>query len=78
MTVRAQVTNQKVAEDLGITHSMVSRIRSGDREPSLSLMMQIAQLFGWSLDSQATAISNDRYGEEFEWELKDHYDKASA
>lgn len=68
------VTNQRVAEDLNITHSTVSRIRSGDREPSLALMMQIVQLFGWSLNSQAVAIGKERYAEEFEWELKDHYD----
>jgi transcriptional regulator with XRE-family HTH domain len=73
MDTRAQVTNERVAKDLGITHSAVSRIRTGSREPSFGLMVQIAKLYGWSLDSQAVAISNERYGEEFEWELKDHY-----
>ena len=73
MTTRALVTNQRVAEDLGITHSAVSRIRSNDREPSLNLMMRITALTGWGLNSQAMAIAAGNYGSMFESILADHY-----
>lgn len=75
METRALVTNQRVADDLGITHSAVSRIRSGDREPSIALGARIAVLFNWSLDDQAKAMRVGNYSVLFEQRLAHKYDK---
>lgn len=72
--MKASVTNQRVADDLGITHSAVSRIRSGDRRPSLTVMLTIHERFDWSLDRQALAWSLGEYAAGFEAVLAEHYD----
>lgn len=74
MGTKASVTNQRVAEDLGVTHSMISRIRSSDRFPGLDLLVRISTLLTWSLDDQAKAAQAGRYAEEFEKRLATHYD----
>ncbi len=74
MSTRSQVTNQKVAEELLVTHSAVSRIRSGDRFPGLTLIQRIANLFGWSVDEQVRLIGSPSYAEEFEKVLIRRYD----
>lgn len=66
MDTRAPATNQKVADDLGITHSAVSRIRSGDRFPSVALMRNIETAYGWRLADQARLLGTQRYAIEFE------------
>lgn len=72
MTTKAAVTNQRVAEDLGITHSMVSRIRSGDRIPSLAVMLTIHE-WGWGLEKQALARKLGTYASDFEALLVTRY-----
>lgn len=72
MTTKATVTNQRVADDLGITHSMVSRIRSGDRIPSLDVMLKIHE-WGWGLEKQALAKTLGTYAADFEALLVTHY-----
>lgn len=72
--VRAQVTNQKVADELGITHSAVSRIRSGDRLPSLQLVRRINHVYGWSVEEQISDLDPHRYAEAFERLLVRRYD----
>ena len=69
---RSAVTNLQVAEDLGFHHSLISRVRNSQRLPGYDLMVRIAQVYGWSLDSQH---SNKRtgYAEPFEMVLRDHY-----
>ena len=74
MDTRSLVTNQKVADDLGITHSAVSRIRSGDRFPSLALIIKIEALLQWSMKDQARRLGSASYAEEFESRLAHHYD----
>ena len=75
MDTRSLVTNQKVADDLGITHSAVSRIRSGDRFPSLTLIMKIEGLLHWSMADQARRLGSPAYAVEFENRLAHHYDQ---
>lgn len=72
MTTRAQVTNEQVAKDLGITHSMVSRIRTGDREPSLRLIRTIEEVMGWPINDQAVNLDHN-YAKAFETVLERHY-----
>ena len=73
METRATVTNQRVADDLGITHSMVSRIRSGDRLPSLQLVRKIEAAYGWSVADQITDLDPKRYAVAFEAILAKRY-----
>lgn len=76
MSVRSAVTNQRVADDLDITHSMVSRIRSGDRHPSLVLACRISKTFDWSLQDQVNSINAGNYAALFEQRLEQKYDHA--
>lgn len=66
MTTKASATNQRIADDLGITHSMVSRIRSGDRLPSLQLVRRINVVYGWSIEEQISSLDPKTYAVEFE------------
>lgn len=74
MTTKAPVTNQRVADDLGITHSAVSRIRSGDRLPSLQLVRRIAGQLGWPVDEQVSSLDPKTYAAAFEKVLAKRYD----
>lgn len=52
---------------LGVSEATVSRLMSGDRRPSISLMMKIKDVLGgrlWTLDQQAKALESGKYGEE--------------
>lgn len=75
MNERASVTNEQVAKDLGITHSMVSRIRSGNRLPSIHLMRKIDSVLGFRIVQQIAAAGN--YAEAFENALGGHYADAA-
>lgn len=74
MDQRSPVTNERVGEDLGISHSMVSRIRSGDRTPSLTVMLKMHEEWDWPLPEQALARTLGKYAEEFEARLVKRYD----
>lgn len=71
---RSPVTNQRVGEDLGVSHSMISRIRSGDRLPSLALVRRISVAFGWPIDDQISSLDPKVYAEAFEAMLLKRYD----
>jgi transcriptional regulator with XRE-family HTH domain len=73
MATRALVTNQRVAEDLGVTHSAVSRIRSGDRLPSLALVRRISARYNWSVEEQIEDLDPTRYAAAFEAILAKRY-----
>lgn len=72
---RADVTNREVAEVLGVTHSMISRIRSGDRSPSLDLMTRIAFEFKWPLEDQGNERRLGTYRHGFEEHLSREYNR---
>lgn len=46
----ASPSNQEVAQTLGIHYTTVSRLRSGQRTPSLVLMKHISGTYGVSMD----------------------------
>lgn len=66
------MTNAAVGELIGLTHAGVSRIRSGERLPSITVMQAIAEHFSWDLSAQAVtrAKGGKRYSEEFERAIK--------
>lgn len=71
---RSPVTNQRVGEDLGVSHSMISRIRSGDRLPSLALVRRICNAYGWSIEDQVSSLDPEVYAAAFESILLRRYD----
>lgn len=74
MATKAAVTNQRVADDIGLTHSAVSRIRSGDRMPSLKVVRRIAAEYGWPIEDQIKSLDPAVYAEAFEALLARRYD----
>lgn len=59
-------TNESVAAKLGLTHSGVSRIRSGDRIPHRENMYKIADVYKWSVTDQLNSAQRHTYAEDFE------------
>lgn len=78
MNTRAPVTNERVAQDLGITHSTVSRIRSGHRLPSLQLVRRIEAVLGWPVGEQVSSLDPTTYARAFEALLEKRYDEAAT
>lgn len=69
-------TNPEVGKRIGLSYSGVSRIRSGDRYPSLAVMRKIREAYGWSLADQQALIPdtgrNMDYAAEFERRIATH------
>lgn len=59
-----------VADKLGYSIPGVSRIRSGSRNPTLSLMNQIHEVFEWDITEQ---VSVENYPEALEKVLAQRY-----
>lgn len=70
---RAPVTNEQVSKDLGISNSMVSRLRNGDRHPSVALMRRITEVYRWRGESQMGVFGGPAYARKFEEALSRHY-----
>lgn len=64
MATAPTLTNRELGDLVGLTHSSISRIRSGTRIPSSDVMLQIERVFGWPIDEQIRARS--KYAAEFE------------
>jgi transcriptional regulator with XRE-family HTH domain len=69
-TRESGTTNPEVGKRIGLSYSGVSRIRSGDRYPSLAVMRKIREAYGWSVADQQSLIPdtgrNLDYALEFE------------
>jgi transcriptional regulator with XRE-family HTH domain len=64
-------TNPEVGKLVGLSYSGVSRIRSGDRYPSLQVMRKIAAAYSWPVSEQLDLIPDNKkpgtaYALEFE------------
>lgn len=46
------MTNEKIGELIGLTYSAVSRLRRGERLPSVEVMVAISDHFGWGVADQ--------------------------
>ena len=68
-------SNAQVADDLGMSISGVSRLRSGARLPSLQVMVKIEQAYGWTVQDQTAARMADSstWDEHFAAELNRFY-----
>jgi putative transcriptional regulator len=47
---RAGLTQEQLAEDLGVSRVSIARIETGSRSPSMALALRIADRLGESLD----------------------------
>lgn len=72
-TVESSVTNEEVGKLLGLSHSMVSRLRSGNRGASFDTMMSIERKLGWMVEAQVRSRAAGRWGLDFEAELVRKY-----
>lgn len=59
-------TNTEVGARIGLDHSTVSRIRRGERNPSIAVMLKIQDAYDWKIEQQALAALAGKYGEQFE------------
>lgn len=73
----ALVTNEQVAVEIGLTHSAVSRLRSGYRLPSFETMVEIELAYDWPISEQAKARKDQVYAAEFEKRLARKHGKAA-
>lgn len=64
--MNTKATNPSIAKLLGLDPSAVSRLRSGDRNPSFDTMSRIASVFGWSAAEQTLARQTGSWAEQFE------------
>lgn len=64
--MRANITNKEIGKTLDLDHTTVSRYRSGDRIPSLEIMLKIATEYNWDLTLQALSKKADLWHEGFE------------
>lgn len=55
------MTNPQVADLLGIHFTHASRLRTGQREPSITMIAKVRDVLDWSADDQLDAILKDRY-----------------
>lgn len=59
------MNGREMARVLQVSEATVSRLVSGDRQPSLELMVKIKSVLNWKLDPQAEALQSGKYGEVF-------------
>jgi transcriptional regulator with XRE-family HTH domain len=86
-TQRALISNSEVGAKIGLTHTAVSRLRSGDRKPSLKVMKAIEDWLGWDTGRQINALLGEKSGvpdedlpwhEGFERQMRIHEDARRA
>lgn len=71
-------TNASVAARINMTNAGVSRLRRGNRHPSVSVMRAIQKEYGWSMIEQYAAMQHKRYAVEFERVLKEDHAKSTS
>lgn len=52
----------EVARRAGVAVATVSRLLSGDRQPSFDMMVRIEEAIGWPVEQQANARKFGNYG----------------
>lgn len=63
-------TAEGLAAALGVSLATISRLRSGDRRPSMALMSRIEKELGWSIETQARAWINGNWHLKFETRIR--------
>lgn len=52
----------ELATRLGVAESTVSRLLSGERRPSLDMVLKIRATLLWGLEAQSAALQKGNYG----------------
>ncbi len=65
-----RVNRTEMADALGCSVATVSRICSGDRAPSLALMIEIRRVLSWSVESQVDEMGCGNYPAIFEEKME--------
>jgi transcriptional regulator with XRE-family HTH domain len=71
------MTNEVIGVKIGLSHSAVSRLRRGQRLPSVPTMVAIERVFGWSVADQVKARTGKgaaAYSTRFNEEVTAHFD----
>jgi len=71
------LTNDEVGRLIGLSHSGVSRIKSGVRHPGVKTMVRIEKAFGWSVQDQVNARTRGDYAYQFRRRIVGHGRPAS-
>lgn len=69
MDMRAAITNVQIGKDIGLDHTTVSRIRSGERLPSIDVMVDVELRYGWRVEQQIKSRLDGTYAEDLETKL---------
>lgn len=64
------MNQETLAQWLGVSVATVSRLRSGKREPSWSVMEAVRDTFDWTLGEQATSRDQGAWRDDFESVLR--------
>jgi hypothetical protein len=64
---------RELALYLGVTESTTSRWLSGERQPSLTSMLGLRELLGWSIEDQADALVKDIYPDALKHRMESVY-----
>lgn len=71
------MTNELIGDKIGLTHSAVSRIRRGERLPSIEVMTKIDTVFKWSVVDQIAerAMGARRYAGRFNEVVAEYFEE---
>jgi transcriptional regulator with XRE-family HTH domain len=64
---KTRLTNQEVAERLGLSHSTVSRIRRADRLTSVDVLQRISVEFDVPAEELMSAAASAHRGDKYPW-----------
>lgn len=59
------MNGRELAQALGVSEATVSRLASGHRKPSVTLMGKIKPILAWKIDAQVEALSQGTYAQVF-------------
>lgn len=61
-----RISNQQLGQLIGLSHSSVSRLRSGERGTSVEVMLKVEKLLGWDLHDQIAHRDKGQYASKLE------------
>lgn len=56
------MNGRQIADALGVSEATISRLKDGERRPSLALMNRIKERAQWPLEDQVIALERGEFG----------------
>lgn len=75
--MKAAISNVDIAKHLSLAHSYVSRLRAGERVPSIKIMMKIEMWLKWAIGDQAVCREGGTYATALEEKLVEKFGEAA-